>query len=299
MSDTRSSTWIVRERSWSSMAAWRKRPSAWAISITEVPWFSTASIRNPVLSSRIHFWMQERISSGERCSAAMRKTSSATFTSRSMPRRSTGRFSPPASSLRPPGEPRQKVLGLGDAVPAEVVDHPARDPREQVLIGLAQEIDDHPPVPARSGRQAIDRALPPLEPVEQLAVKQQLAEALGDRVDELPLLLEKRPLVGRGQVPDVEDLDASRDLALHADRSHLHPRRAVQPGRLVDHAVRRDPRLAVRGVLPARRQDPDDVAEDLIQRGLLPVADLVDAIEARQLLGALLQRVQNRVDNAR
>ena len=37
ISDTRSSTWIVRERSWSSMAAWWKRPSAWAISIDGGP----------------------------------------------------------------------------------------------------------------------------------------------------------------------------------------------------------------------------------------------------------------------
>ena len=128
----------------------------------------------------------------------MRKTSSATLTSRvdapplQGPVLASGLLGPAAPARR---EARQQVLGLGDAVPAEVVDHPARDPHQQVLVGLAQEVDDDPPVPARRCRQALDRPLPALDPVQQLAVQEELPEALGDRVDELPLLLQERPLV--------------------------------------------------------------------------------------------------------
>ena len=46
------------------------------MSVSDVHWFSTASTRNPDLSSLIHFWMHETISPSLRWDAAMRKASS-------------------------------------------------------------------------------------------------------------------------------------------------------------------------------------------------------------------------------
>ena len=63
------------------------------MSDSEVHWFSTASTRNPDLSSLIHFWMHETISPSLRLSAAILKASSVSSRRSSMLLRRRGELS--------------------------------------------------------------------------------------------------------------------------------------------------------------------------------------------------------------
>ena len=226
------------------------------MSVSDVHWFSTASTRKPDLSSLIHFWMHETISPSLRCVAAMRNASSVSAEQ-------------VLDALAPHRDVVLEAVGLGgevgreaveqllrlvDPVPAQVVQHPARDPHQQVLVGLPQELDDHPPLALLGRREVLHRRLPVAQRGLQPALHQEMAQALGDRVDELPLLLEERPLVGARHLAGVEDLDRPDLLALHHDVGALHPRRLDDARRLVHHVVERDLGPAHARVLPAGRQ---------------------------------------------
>ena len=63
------------------------------MSVSDVHWFSTASTRNPDLSSLIHFWMQVTISPSLRCVAAIRNASSVSASRSSMLFRRSGMLS--------------------------------------------------------------------------------------------------------------------------------------------------------------------------------------------------------------
>ncbi len=93
VSDTRSPICTDRESSSSCTASWWYRSSAWPMSVSDVHWFSTASTRNPVLSSLIHFWMQLTISPSLRWVAAIRNASSVSARSSSMLFRRSGMLS--------------------------------------------------------------------------------------------------------------------------------------------------------------------------------------------------------------
>ncbi len=97
-SAARRSNWIDRESSSSFRAACRNRVSASASSVSDVPWFSSASIRNPERLSLLQRWMLVRISPGAIRVEARTKTSSATFRRSSRFRRAIGRFSSVGSS---------------------------------------------------------------------------------------------------------------------------------------------------------------------------------------------------------
>ena len=63
------------------------------MSVSDVHWFSTASMRKPVLSSLIHFWMHRTISPSLKCVAAMRNASSVSASRSLMLLRRTGMLS--------------------------------------------------------------------------------------------------------------------------------------------------------------------------------------------------------------
>jgi hypothetical protein len=48
-------------------------------------------------------------------------------------------------------DPAQQLLAVGDAAPAEMVDHLAAEPAEQDAVGLAQEIEDDAPAGSLAG----------------------------------------------------------------------------------------------------------------------------------------------------
>ncbi len=93
--------------------------------------------------------------------------------------RSSGRFS--SRDLPFPlvgAEVLEQVLGLVDAAPDQVVDHPPRDARQQVRVGAAQELDDDAPVAALvAGRPARWRHLPVPRHAAQAAPGEELAQA--------------------------------------------------------------------------------------------------------------------------
>ena len=155
-----------------------------------------------------------------------------------------------------------------------------------------QEVDDDPPLGTGLGRRALRLAFPAVQELEQTALQEELAEPLGDRVDELALLLQEGALVGGRPLLAVEDLHFAHGLALNADHGGLAPAGRDDARRLVDDLVDGDTREARLRVLPAERQDLDDAAEDLVQRRLRRVADLVDPVEAGELLRPLLQGLE-------
>ena len=190
----------------------------------------------------------------------------------------------------------QQLARLLHAGPAEVVDHLPRDPGEEPRVGAAEELEHDPPLALLGGRAAGERRLPAVERRAQPPLHQRLREPLGDGVDQLPLLLEERPLVGARHLLAVRDLDGADRLPLHDDLRRLRPD-GVHVVRRLDHAVvDHDPRLADRGVLPARGQDGDDAAADLLDPEVAPGKQLVHAVEAVQLLRPLLQRAEDLLD---
>ena len=192
---------------------------------------SSAFLRKVDLSSLIQLWMQLRTSSSRRCSPAIRKAASVVSGSAARAVRGCGRLSStPSSSLgRARGDGRaQEALRLLDAVPAEVVDHLAAQAREQRPVGLAQEVEHHPPLRGGRARPAVDR-----QHALQAAARDEVAEPLGDRVEELPLLGEEGPLGRAGHGLRVVDLDLPGDLALRLEqRGQLERRgREARPAR--------------------------------------------------------------------
>ncbi len=203
----------------------------------------------------------------------------------------------PLGLLREVGrEPEQQLLRLVDAVPAEVVQHPARDPHQQVLVGLAQELDDDPPLASLRRREVLHRRLPVAERRLQPPLHQEVAQALGNRVDQLSLLLEERPLVGARHLAGVEDLERPHLLALRGDGGTLHPRRFDHARRLVQDAFERDARPAGARVLPAGGQHLRQRAADVVDRRVRLIDQLVDLVEGVQLLRALLELLDDVVD---
>jgi len=167
-----------------------------------------------------------------------------------------------------------------------MVDHLAPKAAEQRPVGLAQKLKDHAPAgerPAGTGRGA-----PWL-----LAPFDEAREVLGDRGEKLALFAEKRPLVRTGELSRVVDLEPSERLTPHGDVDRLAPGSVLEGLRLVDPPAERGPRDAGVGVLPAGGQRGEDLAHRLVDRDAGPRQYLVDPVETRQLLGALLQVVQD------
>ena len=198
------------------MPPWRKRCSASASSASGVSSRSSAVFRKVVLSSRIQPWMQLRISSSGRCWPAMRKAASVVPASASRLVFGRGRLS--VADVLVGGRAlrdglAQQALRLFEAVPAQVVDHLAPEPRQQRVVGLAQELEHDPPFGLLGGARRLLR-----EDALQLSARDEVADALGDRVEELALLGEERSLVGARHRLGVVDLDLADGLVLHLDR---------------------------------------------------------------------------------
>jgi hypothetical protein len=192
-----------------------------------------------------------------------------------------------------PGEAREEPLGLLDAAVAEEVEHPPRDRHVAGPVDLAEEVDDDPPV-SGVGLRRPSPLLGPAEGGGELPLQEELPEELGERVEEPPLLLQERALVGRRERGAVVDLQAPDLFALHPDRRRLDPRGGAGVARLVDRRSDDEPHERLVRVLPADRQDADDLAEEILQGRFRAAADRVDPIEAVELLGPLLQLLEQR-----
>ena len=215
--------WVADERSASSTPPWRKRWSASASSASGVSMRSSAFLRNVDLSSLIQLWMQLRISSSRRCSPAMRKAASVVSGSAARAVRGCGRLSSTPSS--PPGARAGTVERRRRSASSTPFQHrwliilrPRR--AEQRPVGLPQEVEHHPPLRGGRARPAVDR-----QHALQAAARDEVAEPLGDRVEELPLLGEEGPLVRAGHGLRVVDLDLPGDLALRLEQRRQLERR--------------------------------------------------------------------------
>ncbi len=185
----------------------------------------------------------------------------------------------------------QEALRLHDAVPAQVVDHLAAQAREQRPVGLPQEVEHHPPLRGGLARPAVHREHPLQAPAGD-----EVAEPLRDRVEELPLLGEEWPLVRSRHGLRVVDLDLPGGLALRLEERRHPERRGGEARGLEDPVAQHDPGDAHVRELPARGKGADHLAEDVVERRLLAAEELVDPVEAVELLGPLLQVVEDPVD---
>ncbi len=124
-------------------------------------------------------------------------------------------------------------------------------------------------------------------------------EALGDRLDELDLALHERAAIAlRRRLPVGHAETADRGV-LDPDLGAVDVRRLFEFGGLEDVRAVGDLGLAAIGVLPARRDGLDDLAEDLLQGDVVDAEDLLDAVEAAQLLGPLVEGGEEGVDGRR
>ena len=143
---------VAAERSSSLTPPWRKRWSASASSASGVSIRSSAFLRNVDLSSLIQLWMQLRISGSPQVAPRDAERGLGRLGVGGPRRRgAAGRLSSPISSspVGARGHGRaQQALGLLDAVPAEVVDHLPAEPAEERAVGLAEEVEDDPPLRA-------------------------------------------------------------------------------------------------------------------------------------------------------
>ncbi len=123
-----------------------------------------------------------------------------------------------------------------------------------------------------------------------------VCNAVGDGFNQLPLLFEKGTFVRLGHLRPIRNLHAAGGLALYDDVGALNPRGRRKTRGLDDLAFEDDARLAVVRVLPTRRQNLDQFAEDFLQRKFRLIQELIHLVEAVQFLGALLQLAKDDAD---
>ncbi|MCZ7652348.1 MAG: hypothetical protein M5U13_14745 [Thermoanaerobaculia bacterium] len=172
----------------------------------------------------------------------------------------------------------QHLARLLDAAPAEVVDHLARQAAEQDTVGLAQELDHRPPL-RDGGRGDTGRRIPVL-----LTRREGAGEPLGDGVEEPPLVVEERAVVGARPALRVVDLEPAGRLPVHEDRGGHLPARGLEARRFVDAVAQGGAGDADAGVLPAGGQLREHGADQLLRRRLRARQRGVHPVEAAQLL---------------
>jgi hypothetical protein len=174
-----------------------------------------------------------------------------------------------------------------------MVRHPAGDPPQEDPIGRAKEVDDDPPFRLASG------AAPSVRRGEGGRPMEKLSEVLRDRVEELPLLLEERALVRRGAALEVDHLDLSHWLPLHEEWRGLAPRRLREAGGNEGPVLPGDACAADPGMLPSRRDHLRDRSQGVVDRQVVAREDLVDPVEAVQLLRSFLEGMEDAIERAR
>ena len=185
----------------------------------------------------------------------------------------------------------QQALGLVDAAPDEVVDHPPGHAREQVRIGAAQELDDDAPVAALVAGRLLDGVLPVPRHAAQAAPGEELAQRQADVIDQPALLLDERALVGLREVGLVEHLDGADGLAHHDDRCAQDPGRLGALGGLVDGGLDGDLGPARVRVLPPGRDDLDQLPAHLVGGPIGIGRHVLHLVKAGQFLRPLAEAI--------
>ena len=154
------------------------------------------------------------------------------------------------SHLRParsdrcgPTPARATVLGFLNSAPAQVIDHLARNPLQQVRIGVAQEIEHDAPLALRGRGLAIGRC-PAFERRFQPALHDVRRDALRDGVDELAFFFEERAFVGARHLLAVRDLDGAH-VSPCTTMAALCTQRRPEICRLDCQVFKDDPRLTL------------------------------------------------------
>ena len=122
-----------------------------------------------------------------------------------------------------------------------------------------------------------------------LAPLDELTDALGDLVDQAALLGEKRPFIGRRVRAEIRNRDHANLAPLHDDGATLLPGGLDEVGRGVRLAVDQQPRTAILGVLPAGREQGNDLVKVVFGRAPGLVGQVGFAIEGGEFLDALAQ----------
>ncbi len=190
----------------------------------------------------------------------------------------------------------EQRLGLHDAVPEEMVDHLAAEVDVEVLVSAPQQIDDHHPFLLVLVAEILLGGLPFPRYLLQLQVQDGAADALGHGLQQLVLVLEEVAVLGLGNVVGVGDFNAADDLVLDPDIGALGAGGIDEVGADIRLVVVFDTHLANIGELVAAGYDLDHLGEDLGEGLIGPGQQLLDLVEAVELLGPLAHVVQQLVD---
>ena len=181
----------------------------------------------------------------------------------------------------------QQPFRLLDTVPAEVVEHLAGDAHQQFRVGALQQVDDAQPVLILllDGRLLLKHPF-------QVLMQDAPPQAFGDGVDQLAFFFQEGTFVRRGAFGGVIDFHRSDLDILSDDIGALHPGGFLEVRRLVDFLPDGNFSQADIGILPAGRDGLDDAPADIAHRGFRNVEELFHPVEAVQLFGPLLQRIE-------
>jgi|GEM_PF-5304424 len=157
------------------------------------------------------------------------------------------------------------MAGLFDPIHAQVIHHTPREANVELLIRTPQEIENDIPVIMILGAE-FPALLHILENGLQAHVHQVVSDAVGQRIDQFALLLEKRTLVGRRALIQIINLNLTDLPILHDDPGFLHPGGLAEFAGFVNAVFEANHRLTDIGILPARRQGFDCLCENLFDR---------------------------------
>jgi len=183
-------------------------------------------------------------------------------------------------------------LRLGDPAPAEVVEHLVGDSQEAHVVRLADQVQHRLPVSPAALRAVLPGRLPFLQHVLHLLVGQEVAEAVGDGLDELLLLHEERTDIRGRHFFRVVHADVPDDLLLLNDIGVQIPGRLLEVRRPVFLTLECDRGPAGLGELPSRRDRLDDAPADRVDVRVGILQASLDGVETRELLGALRECLQ-------
>ena len=126
-----------------------------------------------------------------------------------------------------------------------------------------------------------------------------MPQALGDRLDELDLALHERAAVALGRRLPIGDAEAADRRVLDPDLGALGVRGLLELGGLEDLGAVGDLGLAAVRELPTRGNGLDDLAEDIFEGDVVEAENLLDAVEAAELLGPLVEGGEEGADGRR
>jgi hypothetical protein len=127
-------------------------------------------------------------------------------------------------------------------------------------------------------------------------VQKKLTETVGDIVKQLPLLSQKRTLIGCGHFFAVANTDRAFDFFVDPDRRVDYPRCLFATGGVEDVVVISNPGMANLRILPSVGDYLNDPIEHIVDREFRFVRELNDLVQAVEFLCPFFQIFEQSVE---